>query len=373
MNTLRKALFRALEKSDLNMLRAVLAQGVSLAYEAGDPDPVCFAAAHTVSDLAMLQCLHDAGADVKAREPQYQDSLLHWAVKAEDDRILPWLIEQGLDVNAVNARSRTPLFFAVPAMAVYAEPDELIVSVRDIQVLLAAGASVNVIDADTSTPLRQAAIAGAAEVVAVLLSHGADVHARRADGCTALHLIGLLAPDDIRDSHLAVIDQLLATGADLEARDEDGWTPLIAAAAHNNLPVFEHLLQRGADPEAGDGNVLRLLMIEGSDPLLDRLLGEDVAIDRPFGDEVLRPLGVAAHNGYLYGVQTLLDRGADIEAETIDGETALLMAVRKREHDVVAHLLSRGANRHHADHYNNTPLSWAQRRGDARLIELLSA
>ncbi len=114
MNDLRKALFRALEKSDINMLRAVLAQGVSLAYEEGDPEPVFFALAiYRSTDIESLQLLLSAGADITVREFEYQDSLLHWYVNEESDAILPWLIAQGLDVNAQNVKGRTPLTFAV--------------------------------------------------------------------------------------------------------------------------------------------------------------------------------------------------------------------------------------------------------------------
>ncbi|EGF91478.1 ankyrin repeat family protein [Asticcacaulis biprosthecium C19] len=373
MNTLRKALFRALEKSDLNMLRAVLAQGVSLAFEDGDRDPVCFVAMGDIpSDIEVLQCLHAAGADLHAREPQYLDSLLHWAVKHEGNRLLPWLIEQGLDVNAQNIKGRTAMAFAIPAMAPCTTSEDGVLALRDVALLLANGAQVDLASEDGSTPLMRAAEAGAPEVIALLLSHGANPKAQQTDGSTALHLIGYLQPENVQSGHLEVIDHLLAAGADPEARDEDGWTPLISTSVNGNLIVFQHLLQRGANPNAGEGNVLRQLIFDGNEGLLDRLLEAGIQLDLAHGDEALLPLGLAAYNGFLHGVKSLLERGVDIEGVNVDGETALLMAACKCEYEVVAYLLSRGANPHHNDHYGNTALGWAQRRGDARLIELLS-
>jgi uncharacterized protein len=368
MTDLRKALFRALEKSDVNMLRAVLAQGVSLDAEPENPDPVCFRGMYNAwVDVEVLQCLQAAGIDLHAGEPQYQDTLLHWAVTLDDDRPLAWLIEMGLDVNAQNQFGRTPLNFAISGT-----PQNSGRALKYAGMLLTAGALANLADKDGDAPLHLAARSGMPEVVEMLLASGADPNAKQSDGSTALHVVAFLSDDDVREEHLVVIDRLLDAGADIEAVDEGGWAALAATGVRANLTVFEHLLKRGADAKAGNGNALRHMMGDDNDLLLDRLLRQGVAYDIPHGEEALRPLGLAAYNGYLYGVKTLLDHGADIEAQTVDGETALLVAAGNGRADIVQFLLERGANRRHIDHYGNTALSWAQRRRDARMIDLLS-
>ena len=374
MNDLRKALFRALEKSDINMLRAVLAQGVSLAYEEGDPEPVFFALAiYRSTDIESLQLLLSAGADITVREFEYQDSLLHWYVNEESDAILPWLIAQGLDVNAQNVKGRTPLTFAVYGLHPENSSAQMERARRDVGRLLDAGADINLGDADGTTSLHTAAYWGAPEVVDFLLSRGAHANAARRNGETPLHLIAAMPGDSVTPGHAAVIDQLLAAGADINRVDEDGYTVLSCTPLHGNHEVARKLLACGADIAAAGARALRDAVSGEDDELLDLFIAAGSAVDTQYADEQLTPLILAAHEGYFYGIKTLLDHGANIEAITVDGETPLLNAVRKQRYDCVALLLERGANRHHTDLYSNTALSWATRLQDARLIELLTS
>ncbi len=372
MDDLRKTLFRALEKSDINMLRTVLARGVSLDYVEGDPDPVCFVGwQYDGILLDALKMLQASGADLLAREPEYDDTLLHWCVNDRDADVLPWLIAQGLDVNARNRMGRSPLMFAGKGLLPSQAPDLPERAFRDIQRLLMAGARADNTDIDGGTALHTAAFAGRPDYGALLLAHGAAVNAARTGGETALHIIAERAGEDMTDGHRAMIDLLLAAGADIEAVDDYGSTPLASTTLHDNDTVARWLIERGACVNAGNGDPLRQACSD-ADKVFDVLLGAGAAFDIPWNDEMLLPLGLAAHNDSQHCVEALLDRGADIESVNADGETALLIAVRRRKHDVVACLLTRGADRNHIDHYSNTALSWATRRGDARLIEMLS-
>jgi len=65
------------------------------------------------------------------------------------------------------------------------------------------------------TPLHRASVKGSAEIVAELLSAGADPHAQRSGGFTALHLA----------ENIRVAETLLRAGADREARSAAGKTP----------------------------------------------------------------------------------------------------------------------------------------------------
>ena len=89
--------------------------------------------------------------------------------------------------------------------------------------LIARGADVDVVadNASRVRPLHSAAAARSAEVVALLLEHGAT-------------------PD---------------------ATQHGGWTALHAAAMHGDVPMARALLSRGADPDltAGDGQSARSL------------------------------------------------------------------------------------------------------------------
>ena len=369
MDDLRKALFRALEKSDVNMLRALLAQGVSLAEQAGDPDPVCFVGApYEGVYFEGLKFLHAAGADIRAREHEYQDTLLHWCVNNAEDDLLPWLIAQGLDVNAVNSKGRTPLFFA--GVGHGGEPLQSR-AMRDVRRLVEAGADTAVVDGDGATVLHNAADAGALDLVRYLLAKGTPADILNGTRQTPLHVIALRSDADVHSGHLAIVDLLLASGADIDALDEDGDPPLACTFHGANTTVARKLIDGGADVNAGDGAPVRMMMSDDSREILDMLIAEGAILDTAHGDERLSPIGAAANNNGLHGIAALLDRGIDIEVENIDGETPLLIAARQGHHQAVELLLARGADRNHADHYGNTALSWAKRRKDMRLINML--
>lgn len=95
------------------------------------------------------------------------------------------------------------------------------------------------------TPLHLAAEGNPhAEVISALVDAGADIEAKDDGGDTPL----LWAAGF--NSNPAVIDALVTAGADIEARDAVGDTPLIVAALHNSPQVVQTLLAAGADIHA---------------------------------------------------------------------------------------------------------------------------
>jgi ankyrin repeat protein len=110
---------------------------------------------------------------------------------------------------------------------------------------LLGGANIDERDGDAdnlTTPLQIAVRLGQAEMVQLLLEHGADVSSTDSLGCTPLH----------RPHDEAVALLLLQHGADTSARDNDGETPLDTAARRGHEAVAKVLLQHGADVSATD-------------------------------------------------------------------------------------------------------------------------
>jgi ankyrin repeat protein len=92
------------------------------------------------------------------------------------------------------------------------------------RVLLDRGGSAQHPGRHYRTPLMSAARDGTAAMVALLLSHGADVHAVDEEKKTALHLAA-----QNRMHGPAIIPLLVEMGADINARDADGDTALVWA------------------------------------------------------------------------------------------------------------------------------------------------
>lgn len=109
-----------------------------------------------------------------------------------------------------------------------------------IQQLLEHGAEVNGGDKWGDTPLM-AAPHRDVDTVAALLAAGADVNARNAFGCTALHYAVRVGSPDI-------VELLLRHGASVTAITAEGETPLGDATDRGEQAIISLLCRYGAAP-----------------------------------------------------------------------------------------------------------------------------
>ncbi len=403
MNT-RRALFRALSKSDLNMLRALRSRGVSLAYESEDVAPAFnVAVSEDFVDVAVLEWLDAEGIDPAMRDREQWVGPLHIVVGRPDPGAFTWLLRQGLDLNAQTRTGETALMLcarppedapehwaewalrdARELLAAGADPnlaDEAGRTALDsacetgdtelVALLLMTGAKAACADADGVTPLHLAAAKGAEGCVRALIEAGAVVNAKNVNGLTPLHGLAELAVTDITPAHLKVAGLLIAAGGDLSLIDGQGRTPLVVAAMTGNVPMAAILVAGGALAVGNRADAMRhALLFEDAD-MTGLLLRAGADVNMILDDEGTLPLHIAAQEGFAAGVKALLDHGAYIEANNGDGETALLVAVRRQKFAVVEMLIARGADLSHVDAYGNTALSLAQRRSHTGIPRLL--
>jgi ankyrin repeat protein len=141
-----------------------------------------------------------------------------------------------------------------------------------VRLLISHGADPNE-ECGGWTPLHAASEHGSPEIARVLLEHGANPNALNRSGGTALHVA----------LEFTVVELLLDQGMDVDVRDKRGWTPLHEAAYDLNLQVFVALLDRGADPHAQTNkgetpfqlaNAPHLWATEGNQSQIIQLLSE---------------------------------------------------------------------------------------------------
>ena len=188
--------------------------------------------------------------------------LLHSAIQKNLPEVIQKLIEKGADLNAQDKKGRTPLALAVikGQIATVQKILNLKVNVNlqdnkgDTALMLAVengqeemlklllqkdGIKLDLFNYSDNTALMLASKKGCIKIVEMLLRAGADVNLSLALEKTAL----IYASEE---KHIEVIDLLLGAGANINFITGSGMTALTVAIVKNNEEVVEHLLNRGA-------------------------------------------------------------------------------------------------------------------------------
>lgn len=173
-------------------------------------------------------------------------------------------------------------------------------NIRAVMSLVQSGKFVDSRGRFDSTPLMRAAFNQHKEVLAFLLSKGANPDLKDVGGATALHIAA-------RRGNTEAITALLQAGAEPNVQDKEGWSPLMRAAIEGNSEGVKALLSHNASPSlvnimgesalmhavfAGDAKSAQLLVNYGADMRHkdeNGLTAADIAYQRGF-DAVLEVL-----------------------------------------------------------------------------------
>jgi ankyrin repeat protein len=196
--------------------------------------------------------------------------------------------------------------------------------------------------------LRTAADRGHEEVVAYLLSKGADHNAWSGDPLK----------NAAENGHLGTVKLLVEAGAELD----DGGA-LERAARQGRLAVVEYLLSKGADPQGGDNDALIAACRGGHKDVASLLLEKGAPGNARDGEAFISACEEKAFDT----ASLLLAHGADINAQQ---GRALRNAAWRGETEVVRFLLDKGANPN-AQQDRETPLGEAVRAGRPAIVLLL--
>jgi ankyrin repeat protein len=255
------------------------------------------------------------------------------------------LKETAADTGSQNDTDRTPPRTATLHDAENAAAAEL---------LIAAGADVELGDCDGRRPLHTAVAAeGREEVVQVLLNRGADVDSRDHREQTPLHWA----------SYAAAAELLIDSGADVEAEDVDGFTPLQNALYYRHSGVVKVLLDRGALFERRDADVhardhagrtslhSAACNAHWGIDAIELLLSKGAGVNSR-DNKQQTPLHLAAKD---WIAELLISHNADTAARDVDGYSPLHAAVRDTRTCVVKALLNRDADVDSTDAMQQTP------------------
>jgi len=173
----------------------------------------------------------ELGGDVNA-EDNNGHSVLDTAVSA-DPETLKYLILAGARVDHVGGISDATPFHLIAAVN----------NEKAIDVLLDAGADINVLDKFRSTPLTRACMADKHDPPKIqhLIERGADLTLIDHRKDTTLHLF-------VEGRYPEFFHECIKQGVDINARNDYGGTPLFRAAEIGDYRCVKALLSFGPDP-----------------------------------------------------------------------------------------------------------------------------
>ena len=255
-------------------------------------------------------------------------------------------------VRVSNCASSLPLVAAVKAQ-----------SLPTVEALVRAEAAIAPSKCGVWGPLHEAAAAGCARVLHLLLDAGAqEAHVNQP-------ALRERRPLDIacEGGYLAIVQSLLESGAQVRAANFQGMTALHYACSNGHVECALALIQHGADvnslaqPVPGVGwGALHFAASGSHNRVVDVLVLHGANTD---ASNVEAPLLLAARRGCVEVARSLLQAGADANARSRDvvRETALHAAIAAGHDSLACFLARNGADVNLPTQHGDTPLHYAAR------------
>ncbi len=364
----RTALFYAAEQGHDAVVDALLAAGANpnVADRNGDT-PLHVAIAHRQQRAVTLLTRH--GANLAARNAAgWTAAQLAQAKGVAADPSKATLAEQ-LDPSARLAGLRKDKRFeGWPDLSVAAWSGDL-----KLVELLSANADTNARDAIGQTALRRAVDQGHAEVVAVLLAHGARDESMLPGGQTSLQVA-------IEKNYDTIAVALLDAGAPTDTVDAQGRFALGLAATRTSADMTSRLLEHHADPNVrgAAGRTALMIAAESGTAETIRSLLEHGAYATLADERGRTALWYASGSTDSRDVNLLLTALKPVPAPEkfpadSSGVTPLHRAVSAHSAESVDALLKSGHSPNGASSSGSTPLHLAAIDGDIASATLLVA
>lgn len=369
------------------MIRKLLDAGVDPNSANPGGETALMTAART-GKVDAVSLLLDRGAYVNAQDEVHQQNALMWAVLENHPDMVKLLLARGADINA-HTKVTIPKGEYVPARPTAASGTGII---RQRALPTPDGGM---------TPLLFAIRDGNADMVHLLLDHGAGIEQSSGNHTTPL-LIALL------NGQVGLAEELLAKGANPNAIDDYHRGALFAAIDLRNfnhekygdlptdgrdpLPLIKELLNKGADPNlrtntvpvhglmqfdgswvnfdgqtpfiraalSGDIEVMRLLLEHGADPNIATTQGSTALMAASGINWIPAQTYTRSEADYVEAVKLCLDRGADVNATNSLGMMAIHGAANRGWESIIQILADHGAKLDVKDNGGRTPMIFAQ-------------
>lgn len=400
----------AVQQRDAVMVQQLLEAGASAEQADASGEPPLLLATR-LADAATVEVLLQQGAQVDARDLRYGQTALMLAVRDGNSTLVQRLLTAGADINAQS----------------FAGDEHRRVLPSEVPVGTSQGVGINRSGlpdrgmrypiTGMKTPLLFATREGNLDLTKLLIAAGADIEMADANGITPLinailnySVVSIKrAPES---DHFKSAHYLIDAGANVNAQDWYGQTPLWVAVDIRNMEMrvndttnyvdrdaaytlIESLLAKGAaanprtrefPPEkrfiagtgfngwvdmtgqtpflraaiAGDMKVLRLLLAHGADPSLTSADGTTPLMAAAGISWALAETYDEGADALLEAVKLTHSLGNDINAVNTMGLRAIHGAANRGSNNIIEYLAANGAQLDAKDNEGRTPIAWAE-------------
>ncbi|HCJ12221.1 MAG: hypothetical protein A2Y14_00705 [Verrucomicrobia bacterium GWF2_51_19] len=200
---------------------------------------------------------------------------------------------------------------------------------------------VNWQDDDNDTALMFAVMKGQTEIVQILIKAGADLNIQDKHGNTAMRLA-------VMDDQTEIVQILIAAGANPNIQGQNGSTVLTLAVMNDQTEIVQILIAAGADLNIQDKNgntAMRLAMMDDQTEIAKLLIaaGANPNIQNKNGNTAMT-LAVILDQTEI--AKLLIAAGANPNIQNKHGKTALGLVQERRHNDIIALLTN------YAEEYN---------------------
>ncbi|MGG1660899.1 ankyrin repeat domain-containing protein [Brevibacillus sp. NRS-1366] len=307
----------AIEEGNLSLVQILLREGCNPNSKNGSGEPVLsIAIEYGYFEIALELMKKGANANIVN---QYGTPILLSVIEYGEEELVGHLLANGADPNLTDKYGQTPLMEAL-------DYDNYEIA----RLLLQHRADPNK-RAKYSTPIEYAVQQNDADLLKLLLDHGATVHEENAS----------ILIDAVEEEDIDMVKVILESKGNPNGKDTYGNTALHLAVERDNEEIVRALLQAGANPNMTD-------------------------------NYEKTPLGVAIDYASEELVKILLKHGANPNLKS-SNEYLLINAIEEEKEEVIKDLLAHKANPNVTDNYGNPALELAIERGNMDITKELLA
>ncbi|MEM9831233.1 MAG: ankyrin repeat domain-containing protein [Bacteroidota bacterium] len=275
-----------------------------------------------LDDFAMVDYFTDKGVDLNSKDDE-GNGVFNYTARTGSQEMLDKLIEKGVDYKDRNQVGGNAMLFASQGFRGEVPP------LSFFEYLEGLG-----IDPDVSTD----------------------------EGVTPLHNLARRAEDT------KVINYFLDKGVDINQANEDGNTPLMYAAAYNDLPIVEFFVEKADDINASneDGETALTRAVDDNWAKVVRLLiseGANIDVEDEKGNTLAYYLIQSYYPNYAEDfdekLSILQEEGLDLTATQAGGNTLFHLAAEKNNLDLLKKVHTLGVDVNQQNEEGTTPLQIA--------------